>query len=139
MLFYGIKRDNVVDFDGKHLSNIQLVCKTDWPLILGLNVDGMKDKSAFRVLEWGGMENGGRGNVWLTRRIKRTSTSSGHLILTPLVAIGGVIFAICRPFKLKTPVCLHHITFVLSGLSWKGAGRRWCGGWRDTIYTLYNT
>lgn len=56
MLFRGVNHDCTKDYDKQHEYGTKLPSEVDWASVVGLDVDGMKDESAFRVLEWGGME-----------------------------------------------------------------------------------
>lgn len=56
MLFRGVNHDCTKDCDKQHEYGTELLSEVDWTSAVGLDVDGMKDESAFRVLEWGGME-----------------------------------------------------------------------------------
>lgn len=51
MLFRGVKPGQQRDSDPP-----KSAYEISWPHIIGLDVDAMKDESAFRVLEWGAME-----------------------------------------------------------------------------------
>lgn len=56
MLFRGVQHDELNGLKRQHRSNLKLAYKINWPRIIGLDIHGMEDESAFRVLEWGGME-----------------------------------------------------------------------------------
>lgn len=56
MLFRGVNHDCTKDCDKQHEYGTELPSEVDWTSVIGLDVDGMKDESAFRVVEWGGME-----------------------------------------------------------------------------------
>ncbi|RYO82577.1 hypothetical protein DL762_006531 [Monosporascus cannonballus] len=56
MLFGGVGKKESRDPDADYLASTEDTCDIDWPGIIGLDIRGMKDEAAFRVLEWGGME-----------------------------------------------------------------------------------
>ncbi|RYP83219.1 hypothetical protein DL769_001415 [Monosporascus sp. CRB-8-3] len=56
MLFGGVENQELRSPDAVHQTSTEHASEIDWPGVIGLDVQGMEDESAFRVLEWGGME-----------------------------------------------------------------------------------
>ncbi|RYP92672.1 hypothetical protein DL770_001185 [Monosporascus sp. CRB-9-2] len=56
MLFGGVVKQESRDPDADYQLIIEDACHIDWPGVIGLDIWGMEDEAAFRVLEWGGME-----------------------------------------------------------------------------------
>ncbi|RYP25394.1 hypothetical protein DL767_008416 [Monosporascus sp. MG133] len=56
MLFGGVENQESRAPDAGYQPSTEDTCDIDWPRVIGLDIWGMKDEAAFRVLEWGGME-----------------------------------------------------------------------------------
>ncbi|RYP04704.1 hypothetical protein DL764_004254 [Monosporascus ibericus] len=56
MLFGGVENQEPRDLDADYQPGNEDGYDIDWPGVIGLDIWGMKDEAAFRVLEWGGME-----------------------------------------------------------------------------------
>ncbi|RYP17105.1 hypothetical protein DL765_004724 [Monosporascus sp. GIB2] len=56
MLFGGVEKKESSDPYADYQTSAEDARDIDWPGVIGLDIRGMKDEAAFRVLEWGGME-----------------------------------------------------------------------------------
>ncbi|RYP47789.1 hypothetical protein DL768_006198 [Monosporascus sp. mg162] len=56
MLFGGVESQELRDPYADYQPSTEDGRDIDWPGVIGLDIRGMKDEAAFRVLEWGGME-----------------------------------------------------------------------------------
>ncbi|RYP63475.1 hypothetical protein DL771_009268 [Monosporascus sp. 5C6A] len=56
MLFGGVENQESKDLDANYQPSTEDAYNIDWPGVIGLDIWGMEDEAAFRVLELGGME-----------------------------------------------------------------------------------